>query len=286
MLLASKIKKELEENNISLKNARPEYVRLLPLDSSNIKLEPYVELREGFYDIQKIGSYTYLGGSGAKFRHIGEIGRYCAIAGNITTGQTEHGVNQLSVHPMFSGDWSAQWPHLNSFYNQNKQTHQNSKKLEIASISHKNKRIEIGSDVWIGYGVFIRRGVKIGDGAVIGANSVIVKDVPPYTIVGGNPAREIRKRFPEEIIKELLDLKWWLYPVEVLNGVDWTNPEVALKNLEKNCNQLRPWIPDMIEITSDGSVLKVAGCDGQTIEKEIKSPGSFVKNILSSMKKP
>jgi len=280
MLLASKIKKELEDNYVSMRNARPDYVRLLPVDSSNIKLEPYVELREGFFDIQKIGAYTYLGGSGAKFRHIGAIGRYCAIAGAIITGQTEHGVGQLSVHPLFSGDWSGQWPHLNQFYNKNKDIHLKSRKLEVASIAHKNKRIEIGNDVWIGYGAFIRRGVKIGDGAVIGANAVVVKDVPPYTIVGGNPAKEIRKRFPDEIIKELLELKWWLYPLEVLEGVDWTSPEEALKNLEKNCNHLPLWLPDMVEITSSGAVLKVAGSDGETIERNLKEPKSLAKSII------
>ena len=73
---------------------------------------------------------------------------------------------------------------------------------------------EIGNDVWIGYGATIMPGVKIGDGAIIASKSVVTKDVEPYTIVGGNPAKEIRKRFSEEKIKQLLDLKWWDWPVE------------------------------------------------------------------------
>lgn len=69
--------------------------------------------------------------------------------------------------------------------------------------------IVIGNDVWIGYEAVITQGVTIGDGAVIGTRALVTKDVPPYTIVGGVPAKVIRKKFTEEKIKELLELKWW-----------------------------------------------------------------------------
>lgn len=72
----------------------------------------------------------------------------------------------------------------------------------------------IGNDVWIGYKATIMAGVKIGDGAIIAANSVVTKEVEPYSIVGGNPAGEIKKRFPDEQIKELLELKWWDWEIE------------------------------------------------------------------------
>ncbi len=72
----------------------------------------------------------------------------------------------------------------------------------------------IGNDVWIGYRATIMAGVKVGDGAIIGANSVVTKDVEPYSIVGGNPAREIKKRFSDDQIKELLEIKWWDWEVE------------------------------------------------------------------------
>lgn len=73
---------------------------------------------------------------------------------------------------------------------------------------------EIGNDVWIGYRAAIMAGVKIGDGAIIGAYSVVTKDVEPYSIVGGNPARPIRKRFEEKDIATLLKLRWWDWPAE------------------------------------------------------------------------
>ncbi len=71
-----------------------------------------------------------------------------------------------------------------------------------------------GNDVWIGYGTTIMPGITIGDGAIIATKSVVTKDVEPYTIVGGNPAKSIRKRFSEEEINTLLDMQWWDWPIE------------------------------------------------------------------------
>lgn len=85
----------------------------------------------------------------------------------------------------------------------------------------------IGNDVWIGYNATIMAGIKIGDGAIIATNSTVIKDVEPYTIVGGNPARLIKKRFSDETTKRLLTLKWWDWDVEkitknvqYLTGID------------------------------------------------------------------
>lgn len=78
--------------------------------------------------------------------------------------------------------------------------------------------IVVGNDVWIGYEAAILAGVTIGDGAIIGARAVVTRDVPPYTIVGGVPAKPIRKRFSEEEIAQLLELKWWDWPVEKISA--------------------------------------------------------------------
>ena len=74
--------------------------------------------------------------------------------------------------------------------------------------------ITIGNDVWIGYEAVILSGVTIGDGAIIGTRAVVTKDVPPYTIVGGSPAKVLKKRFSDDIIDKLLKIKWWNWPVE------------------------------------------------------------------------
>ena len=84
--------------------------------------------------------------------------------------------------------------------------------------------VVIGNDVWIGNGAKVLQGVTVGDGAVIGAGAIVTKDVPPYAIVGGNPAHIIRYRFPQDIIGRLLKIKWWQYGAKVLIGLDIVNP--------------------------------------------------------------
>jgi len=84
----------------------------------------------------------------------------------------------------------------------------------------------IGNDVWIGYKAVIMPGIKIGDGAIIATNSMITKDVEPYSVVGGNPAKEIKKRFSDREISELLEIKWW----------NWDNEKITknVRNLTEN----------------------------------------------------
>ena len=92
-----------------------------------------------------------------------------------------------------------------------------SARIFITSAWNNKGDIVIGNDVWIGYEAVIMAGVTIGDGAVIGTRAVVTKDVPPYTIVGGVPARQIRKRFSEDKIEYLLNLKWWDWPIEKIS---------------------------------------------------------------------
>lgn len=94
--------------------------------------------------------------------------------------------------------------------------------------------IVIGNDVWIGYEAVILAGVTIGDGAIIGARAVVTKDVPPYTVEGGVPAKPIRKRFPDDTINALLSMRWWDLPPEKIlpriNDIQFGNLEKLLKN--------------------------------------------------------
>ena len=94
-------------------------------------------------------------------------------------------------------------------------------------------RIVIGNDVWIGGRATILRGVTIGDGAVVGAGAVVTRDVEPYTVVGGVPARPIKKRFPEPVIDKLEELCWWDYGPDVLAGLNLNDPREAVKHLEE-----------------------------------------------------
>ncbi len=127
------------------------------------------------------------------------IGRFCSIAcgAKFLFNSANHAMGSLSTYPfpLFFQEWGLE-------------------KARVAEAWDNKGDIVAGSDVWIGYEAVILAGVTIGDGAVIGARAVVTKDVPPYTIVGGVPARAIRRRFPEETVEELLRLKWWDWPPE------------------------------------------------------------------------
>ncbi len=134
------------------------------------------------------------------FDFIGDkliIGKFCMIASDVRfiMNGANHLTDAISTYPfaIFGGDWANA--------------------MDGKRYPTKGDTI-IGNDVWIGYNATIMAGVKVGDGAIIATNSVVTKDVEPYTVVGGNPAREIKKRFPKEHIDILLDLKWWDWSLE------------------------------------------------------------------------
>lgn len=106
----------------------------------------------------------------------------------------------------------------------------------------------IGHDVWIGQNVVLTAGITVGTGSVIAANAVVTKDVPPYAIVGGNPARVIRHRFPEEMIARLLASEWWSYNFADFAGMPLEQPAAFLDMLErrKASGEIRPYQPDLL----------------------------------------
>lgn len=122
------------------------------------------------------------------------IGKFCSIAcgTKFLFNCANHTLKSLSTYtfPLFYEEWELE-------------------KSNITTAWDNKGNIVIGNDVWIGYETVIMAGVHIGDGAIIAARAVVTKDVPPYTIVGGTPAKEIRKRFDAEVIEQLLIQKWW-----------------------------------------------------------------------------
>lgn len=135
-----------------------------------------------------------------------KIGKFCSIAcgAKFLFNSANHTVKSLTTYsfPIFFEEWGLDV-------------------RDITTAWDNKGDIVIGNDVWIGYEAVIMSGVTIGDGAIIGTRAVVTKDVPPYTIVGGVPAKQIRKRFSEETISELLELKWW----------DWTFEKIS-QNIE------------------------------------------------------
>lgn len=131
-----------------------------------------------------------------------EIGKFCSIADHCRIGMSSHSLHYISTSPIFTQTKNAlqeKWVEKNVFIHKSEE-----------------ERVYLGNDVWVGSHALINGGVRIGNGACIAAGAVVVKDVPPYAIVGGVPARIIRYRFSEEIINLLEELQWWNLPESIL----------------------------------------------------------------------
>lgn len=165
-----------------------------------------------------VGDYTYYDDSVAptefeknnvlfNYPEFGDkliIGKFCSIASGtkFIMGSANHRLGSVTTYPfnVFGGSWQENTPD------------------HMSQLPFKGD-IVIGNDVWIGRESIIMPGIKIGDGAIIAAYSVVTKDVEPYSVVGGNPARFIKKRFNDELIELLLEFKWWDLPPEKLVAV-------------------------------------------------------------------
>ena len=162
-----------------------------------------------------MGRYSYLYGTSAVNTRIGA---FCSIAAGSSIGGGSHPTDWVSSSPVFYRGKNV----LRTNFSQNKY--------------EEFKETVIGNDVWIGSKCLIKGGVTIGTGAVIGMGSVVTKDVPPYEIWAGNPARCIRKRFDDETIEALLDSKWWELPDDTLAacGDLFREPQKLLEYLKEN----------------------------------------------------
>ena len=131
------------------------------------------------------------------------IGKFCSIACGVRFlfNSANHTLSSLSTYtfPLFYEEWDL-------------------KQQDVVNSWDNKGGIIIGNDVWIGYEAVILSGVTVGDGAIIGTRAVVTKDVPPYTIVGGVPAKPIKKRFSEDTIVSLLKIKWWDWPKEKITN--------------------------------------------------------------------
>lgn len=125
------------------------------------------------------------------------IGKYCSFAARVAIIMGgEHRMDMVTTYPF--PEIADPWPETSG----------------ITGMTGSKGDIFIGNDVWVGYGATILSGVTIGDGAAIGAGALVSRDVEPYAIIGGNPAKIIRKRFDEHTVTRLLKLAWWNWPKE------------------------------------------------------------------------
>jgi len=188
-------------------------------NNSEIDLKTYLAFGSRIYN-SSIGKYS-------RIRHFTSlyyttVGNYSAIGKNVRIGIAQHPLNLISTNVIF--------------YKKNQ-----IKNEWVREIQYKPyKNITIGSDVWIGEGAMIMGGVTIGHGAVIASRSVVTKDIPPYAIAAGVPAKIIRYRFNEEIRNKLLKIKWWDLPDETItkNLEIFTDEKLSIEKLENTFNNL------------------------------------------------
>ncbi|MCV9960711.1 CatB-related O-acetyltransferase [Pararhizobium sp. BT-229] len=180
-----------------------------------------------FHDLEcpqglKIGAYSFM-----RNAYVGgnpTIGRYCSIGANFSIGEPDHPLDWMST---------ASFQYRNSkfgFY----EPMRDFVSLAEPVLQGVEDVTIVGNDVWIGSNVMILRGVKVGDGAIIAAGAVVTRDVAPYTIVGGVPAKIIRNRFPDPAIASALHrLKWWQFLAPDLSGVPFDKPMQAVKEIKR-----------------------------------------------------
>jgi virginiamycin A acetyltransferase len=194
------------------------------LTGSNAESPIHISANVLIYGHTQIGKFTNINAYTVIYSRT-YVGRFCSIGRNCHLGLAAHPTHFLSSHSFqYSKNLFSNYPDYdklqNSSWNTQPGTH-------------------IGNDVWIGNGVQIQSKVTIGDGSIIGAGAVVTKDVPPYGIVGGVPAKIIRYRFPDNIISELLNLQWWDIDIKHLQNTPYDNIKEAIKHLKEVKNSLQ-----------------------------------------------
>ncbi|AUX76422.1 CatB-related O-acetyltransferase [Sinorhizobium fredii] len=205
-----------------------------------LTFESPVNLMSPVSEPTTIGAYSYIGPSGEICG--AEIGRFCSIAPRVIIGPFDHPTDWISNHPFQFGRSRKFnfWPEASEFRFQ---------KLET------KPRPVIGHDVWIGDGAVITRGVRIGNGAVVAANAVVTRDVPPYAVVGGVPAKVIRFRFDETTIARLQAARWWEFKIWS-SRPDYRKVHSILDRIESG--EIPPFKPDVWKLTSENGSLSLS----------------------------
>ena len=222
MLLRSYISNRLKRRRIKkIESSTHSTLSLKILFDSKTSFEGYNKIGEANVCSSTIGFGTYFI-SGDLRNSV--IGRFCSIGNNVIVITSNHPSDFVSTYPGF-------------FKTQNKgiynfETNLSFNEHKLTADGHS---IVIGNDVWIGDNVTFLGGVSIGDGAIIGANALVTKDVPPYCVVGGVPAKVIKTRFNVNLIDRLMSIKWWNWDLERLNrySMYFSNVEMLLQKIDE-----------------------------------------------------
>ena len=185
--------------------------------------------RGGFMHLS-IGAWSYIQNDAHVWGRL-TIGRYCSIAENFVSCPPSHPTHYLSTstsqyHRNQFGWWMPEDLPL----------------VKKAVRPARKEQVAIGNDVWIGRDVILMQGVRIGDGAIIATGSIVTKDVPPYAVVAGMPARVIKMRFDRGLVRRMQEVAWWQYDRNDMRGVPFDDPRAALDEIERRvkAGELKP----------------------------------------------
>ncbi len=181
-----------------------------------------------------IGAFCNL--SGGAINNV-RFGRYCSIASGVVIGMHEHPTDWLTTSR------TAYFPQVNGWRDLVAPDRQDEIRRGLRPFKASCPITQIGHDVWIGQGAFVKSGITIGTGSIIGARAVVLRDVPPYSIVVGTPGRVVRLRFPEATVARLLALEWWRYSIFDLFSAPLDDIDAALDRIEEmaGAGQLAPY---------------------------------------------
>ncbi|MFP7481706.1 glycosyltransferase [Weissella paramesenteroides] len=227
----SKVKKLLNSNNI-FSSLRHKEQRFKDGETIVIGKKAVIEefaSFEGGSNLFTMGAFSY---SRSNLPVNTIVGRYSSIAPGATRMGTSHPIERFTTSNLTYETTSSAF---SKYFNDNDQSFEN---FPTVPNSHKNfQPIVIGNDVWIGQDVtFSGNGIKIGNGAIVASKAVVTKDVPPYAVVGGIPAKVIKYRFPDDIIRKLEELKWWQYdPIQL----QLSSTDLPIEDFIKHVNKLK-----------------------------------------------
>lgn len=198
----------------------PGVVRRAAGSSFAVHAEPLARLNDCslFGDVY-FGFASYI--NSGMIRSNSEVGRYCSLGRGVTVGLANHDSSSITTSPFF------ELPHAPG-------------SVRLAS-RDPVRRVVIGNDCWIGDSVQIMSGITVGDGAVIGTGAVVTKDVEPFAVVGGLPAKQLRYRFEDDIIERLLVVRWWRFAPRTLKSL-------ITRDIKQSLDQLEEALPTLTEV--------------------------------------
>jgi acetyltransferase-like isoleucine patch superfamily enzyme len=215
-------------------------------------LEPYVHVLGGYALPERMGAFSY---SHSMLLPNMRLGRYCSIGGGVEFIQSQHPADWVTSSPFFYAPQGLQG--IYDYINLDLKAGS----FPLHPDTFRSGPVELGHDVWIGQGAMLSGGVTLGTGAIVGARALVTRDVPPYAIVGGTPARIIRMRFPDTVIERLLALQWWRFGPEVLQPLDIRDPAGFADRLEAKLANDPPQLLDapLLTIAEMAAAVEGAG---------------------------